>query len=87
MELSFGFLINIFVAIYLFIKAPQYGRNKWLWSIFGLVFSFFTLGFFFIATGRKGLGWAILIICIIGMILGALLLFGIFYMLYKGMGG
>ncbi|MCM3026062.1 hypothetical protein M3584_04080 [Bacillus safensis] len=60
-----GWFVSILVAIYLFIDAPKHGKNKWLWSILGLLFGLFAFGIYLIKTGRKGLGWTVLIVSII----------------------
>lgn len=36
-----GWFVSILVAIYLLIDAPKHGKNKWLWSILGLLFGLF----------------------------------------------
>ncbi|AOZ87730.1 hypothetical protein BK049_02820 [Bacillus xiamenensis] len=69
-----GWFVSIFVAIYLFVDAPKHGKNKWLWSILGLLFGLFTLGIYLIQTGRKGLGWTVLIVSI--------LIYSIFILVY-----
>ncbi|MET3726832.1 ABC-type Na+ efflux pump permease subunit [Fictibacillus halophilus] len=57
-----GFLISIIITIYLAINAPKYNKNPWLWAILGFFFGLITLGIFLIKTGRKGLGWLLVII-------------------------
>ncbi|MGE6656566.1 hypothetical protein [Bacillus altitudinis] len=59
-----GWFVFILVAIYLFVDAPKHGKNKWLWAILGLLLGLFTLGIYLIQTGRKGLGWTVLIVSI-----------------------
>ena len=59
-----GWFVSILVAIYLFVDAPKHGKNKWLWAILGLLLGLFTLGIYLIQTGRKGLGWTVLIVSI-----------------------
>ncbi|MBD8067941.1 hypothetical protein [Bacillus sp. PS06] len=62
MELSFGLLLSIVICIYLAIDAPKHGRSPWLWAIFGFIFGPIVLGIYLIVTGRKLLGWIIVII-------------------------
>lgn len=82
MELSFGFILSIVIAIYLAIDAPKHNRNPWLWGILGFIFGPIVLGIYLILTGRKVAGWIILIISIL-LILFLILLFaaGIFFVL------
>ncbi|MFB8734012.1 hypothetical protein ACEQPO_08795 [Bacillus sp. SL00103] len=53
------------VAIYLFIDAPKHGKNKWLWSILGLLFGLFAFWDIPHQNRKKGLGWPVLIVSII----------------------
>lgn len=64
------YLFNILIAVYLFADAKKHGKNPWLWGILGLLFSFITLGIYWIITGKKLLGWLILIAYVIWIILG-----------------
>jgi hypothetical protein len=66
------YLFNIIIAVYLFMDAKKHDKNPWLWGILGLLFSFITLGIYWIITGKKLLGWLILIAYIIWIILGVI---------------
>ncbi|MDM5297464.1 hypothetical protein QUF51_04800 [Bacillus pumilus] len=79
MGLITGWFVSILVAIYLLIDSPKNGKNKWLWAILGLLFGLFTLGIYLIKTGRKGLGWTVLIVSII--IYSIFILIYVFYFL------
>ncbi|EDL63531.1 hypothetical protein [Bacillus sp. SG-1] len=73
MEFSLSFIINIIIAIYLFVDARKRGKNPWLWAILGLIFGAIVLGIYFIQTGRKGIGWTIVILSILWFILAVIL--------------
>nr|WP_193351999.1 hypothetical protein [Bacillus xiamenensis] len=60
-----GLFVSLAVAIYLWFDAPKHNKDKWLWSILGLLFSTIVLGIYLIKTERKGLGWTILILTIL----------------------
>jgi hypothetical protein len=60
-----SFLLSLGIAIFLFVQAPKFGKNRWLWAILGFIFGFITLGIFFIKTGRKVLGWILVILSIL----------------------
>ncbi|MGF2614325.1 hypothetical protein FZC84_19475 [Rossellomorea vietnamensis] len=84
MEFSFSFIINIIIAIYLFVDARKRGKNPWLWGILGLIFGAIVLGIYFIQTGRKTLGWIIVVIAVLWFILALVLgiigaLFGLLF--------
>ncbi|WP_173108308.1 hypothetical protein [Bacillus sp. KH172YL63] len=66
------YVFNILIAVYLFIDAPKHHKNKWTWAILGILFSFITLGIYWIKTGKKVLGWVILIASTLWIILGIL---------------
>ncbi|MCA1060784.1 hypothetical protein LCL96_17865 [Rossellomorea aquimaris] len=74
------YALNILIAIYLFVDAPKHDKNRWLWGILGLLFSFITLGIYWIMTGKKVLGWIVLIAYIIWIVLGIIgvVAFGLF---------
>lgn len=74
-----GWFVSIIVSVYLFVDAPKHGKNKWLWAILGLLFGLFTFGIYLIKTGRKGLGWTVLIVSII--IYSIFILVYVFYFL------
>jgi hypothetical protein len=65
MESSFGFIVGIIIAIYLFIDAPKHNKSRWLWAVLGFIFGPIALGIYLIKTGRKVLGWIITILAII----------------------
>ncbi|WP_409252665.1 hypothetical protein V1502_01675 [Bacillus sp. SCS-153A] len=73
MEFSLSFIINIIIAVYLFVDARKRGKNPWLWAILGLIFGAIVLGIYFIQTGRKGIGWTIVILSILWFILAIIL--------------
>ncbi|MGD6805083.1 hypothetical protein [Rossellomorea aquimaris] len=73
MEFSLSFIINIIIAVYLFVDARKRGKNPWLWGILGLIFGAIVLGIYLIQTGRKGLGWVIVILAILWFILALIL--------------
>jgi hypothetical protein len=60
-----SFFLSIGIAIYLFVVAPKFGKNRWLWAIMGFIFGLIALGIFFIKTNRKVLGWILVIFSII----------------------
>ena len=75
MDPSFGFIINVVIAIYLFIDARKRDKNAFFWAIIGLIFGPIVLGIYFIQTGRKGIGWLIVILAIIWYIIA--IVFGV----------
>ncbi|GAB1305344.1 hypothetical protein [Bacillus altitudinis] len=79
-----GWFVSILVAIYLFVDAPKHGENKWLWAILGLLLGLFTLGIYLIQTGRKGLGWTVLIVSILIYAIAILVFVLYFLMLLFG---
>ncbi|MGP1906753.1 hypothetical protein ACTSEZ_01180 [Metabacillus sp. JX24] len=79
MEWLYNFLFSAVFAVYLFIKAPKYNKNRWLWAVLGYFLTIFALCIFFIQTGRKSLGWILFSIIALLLIVGALLVFGILY--------
>ncbi|MQR97256.1 hypothetical protein EJV22_18820 [Fictibacillus phosphorivorans] len=74
LEILYVPLIQIAIAYYLFVQAPLYNKDRWLWAILGFVFSLFTLSIFLILTKRKALGWILLIVLILSSIAGILFL-------------
>jgi hypothetical protein len=62
---ALSFLLSLGIAIFLFVQAPKFGKNKWLWAILGFIFGFIALGIFFIKTGKKVLGWILVILSIL----------------------
>jgi hypothetical protein len=74
-EFSFSLIINIFVAIYLFMDAKKRDKNPWVWGILGLIFGIIVLGIYLIVTGRKLWGWIIVILSILWFIIA--LIFGL----------
>lgn len=85
MELSFGFIVSIVIAIYLAIDAPKFNRSPWLWGILGFLFGPIVLGIYLIATGRKVVGWIILIIAILLILLFILLFAAGMFLIFSGM--
>lgn len=69
MELSFGFIINVAIAIYLFVDARKRNKSAFFWAIIGLIIGPIVLGIYFIQTGRKGIGWTIVILSVIWYII------------------
>lgn len=76
MELSFGLILSIVIAIFLAIDAPKHEHSPWIWGILGFLFGPIVLGIYLIVTDRKVAGWIILGVCIL-LILLFLLLFGV----------
>ncbi|MET3729515.1 amino acid transporter [Fictibacillus halophilus] len=74
MEIILFPITQIAIAYYLYVQAPLYNKDRWLWSILGFVFGLFTLSIFLISTKRKALGWTILIAMILSFIAGILFL-------------
>lgn len=66
---TISLLIQIAIAVYLFIDAPKHNKSRWLWAILGFIFGPITLGIYLIQTGRKRLGWFITIVFGLGYIL------------------
>jgi hypothetical protein len=62
MGILLGFIISIFITIYLARNARKYNKNPWLWALLGFFFSLMTLGIFLIKTQRKVSGWLLIII-------------------------
>ncbi|WP_226658743.1 hypothetical protein [Pseudalkalibacillus hwajinpoensis] len=73
MELSFGLILNIVIAIYLFVDAKKRDKSSFFWAILGLIFGPIVLGIYFIQTGRKGIGWLIIILAVIWFIIAIVL--------------
>ncbi|WP_040207088.1 hypothetical protein [Neobacillus jeddahensis] len=81
MEGSFGFIIGIILAIFLFIDAPKHNKSRWLWAILGFIFGPIAVGIYLIKTGRKVLGWIVTIVSILlYIILIFLLIVAVFLM-------
>ncbi|MGG1685106.1 hypothetical protein [Pseudalkalibacillus sp. NRS-1564] len=75
MEMSFGFIVNVVIAIFLFIDAKKQDKSSFFWAIIGLIFGPIVLGIYFIQTGRKGIGWLIVVLAVIWYIIA--IVFGI----------
>jgi heme/copper-type cytochrome/quinol oxidase subunit 4 len=77
-EKRLGFIFyaitQIAIAYYLYVQAPLYNKDRWLWTILGLMFGPYTLSIFLILTNRKGLGWTLLIVMFLCLIAGILFL-------------
>ncbi|MFG6496431.1 hypothetical protein P8610_13780 [Fictibacillus sp. UD] len=56
MELAMVFIIELLIVYYLFVQAPLYNKDRWLWAILGFLFGIITLSIFLIQTDRKLLG-------------------------------
>ena len=65
MKGSFGLIIGVIIAIFLYVDAPKHNKSRWLWAILGFIFGPVALGIYFIRTGRKVLGWIITIVAIL----------------------
>ncbi|EKN66510.1 hypothetical protein BABA_15412 [Neobacillus bataviensis LMG 21833] len=65
MKGSFGLIVGIIIAIFLYLDAPKHNKSRWLWAILGFFFGPIALGIYFIRTGRKVLGWIITIVAIL----------------------
>ncbi|WP_413305382.1 hypothetical protein AA0X95_03445 [Bacillus sp. 1P10SD] len=57
-----SFIVEIIIAIFLYVDAPKHNKSPWLWAILGFFFGPFALGIYFIKTGRKVVGWIMVII-------------------------
>ncbi|KUP04677.1 membrane protein [Bacillus coahuilensis p1.1.43] len=75
MEFSLSLIINVIITIYLFVDARKREKNSWVWGILGFLFGPIVLGIYYIQTGRKGLGWIIVILSILWFIFAVI--FGI----------
>lgn len=73
MELSFGLILNIVIAIYLYVDAKKRDKSAILWGILGLIIGPLVLGIYLIQTGRKLAGWIIVIFSIFWVILAIIL--------------
>nr|WP_255648162.1 hypothetical protein [Pseudalkalibacillus hwajinpoensis] len=71
--MSFGLILNIVIAIYLFVDAKKRDKSSFFWAILGLIFGPIVLGIYFIQTGRKGIGWLIIILAVIWFIIAIVL--------------
>lgn len=58
----FSIIIGLIIAIYLFVDAPKHNKSRWLWAILGLIFGPIPLGIYLIQTGRKVIGWIMLVV-------------------------
>jgi hypothetical protein len=85
MEFSLGLIISLAIAIYLAIDAPKHNRSPWLWGILGFIFGPIVLGIYLIVTGRKVVGWIILVISIILILLFILLFAAGMFLIFGGM--
>ncbi|MEW9110339.1 MAG: hypothetical protein AB2374_13385 [Cytobacillus gottheilii] len=69
MEILISFLGHVAIAIFLALNAPKYGKSPVLWGIFGFFFGILALGIYFVQTGKKVIGWILIIIFVMIMIL------------------
>jgi hypothetical protein len=65
-------LFHLGIAIYLYFQAPHYGKNKWIWAGFGLVFEFLALGIFMLKINQKVYGWIFIVIFVTSLVLDIL---------------
>jgi hypothetical protein len=84
-EFSLGLIISIAIAIFLAVDAPKHNRSPWLWGILGFIFGPIVLGIYLIVTGRKVLGWIILILSILLILLVILVFAGAMFFIFSGM--
>jgi hypothetical protein len=85
MEFSLGLIISLAIAIYLAIDAPKHNRSPWLWGILGFIFGPIVLGIYLIVTGRKVVGWIILVISILLILVFILLFAAGMFLIFGGM--
>ncbi len=83
MEFSLFWAINILITIYLVVDSKKTGKNPVLWGIMGFLFGIITLSIYLIRTGRKILGWILLVLAIIFMLLFFLFIFAILFMSFS----
>jgi hypothetical protein len=62
MKMGFGLIIDIIIAIYLAVDAPKHNKRPWLWAILGFFFGPIPLVIYLIQTGRKVIGWIMLVV-------------------------
>ncbi|WP_080845880.1 hypothetical protein [Cytobacillus gottheilii] len=62
MEIGITFLGHAAIAIFLAIDAPKHGKSSVLWAILGFFFGILALGIYFIQTGKKVVGWILILI-------------------------
>jgi len=84
LEGSFGLIVSLVIAIFLFIDAPKHGKSRWLWAILGLIFGPITLGIYLIRTGRRVLGWIITIVAILMVLIIIVMLVAAAALFLKG---
>ncbi|HWJ78194.1 MAG TPA: hypothetical protein VNR61_08945 [Niallia sp.] len=65
MEFSFNWIVNILIAIYLVVDSKKHGKSPILWGIMGFIFGLIALSIYLIRTGRKTLGWILLVVSVL----------------------
>ena len=86
LELALYYIVELVIAYYLFVQAPLYNKDRWLWAILGFFFGIITLSIFLIQTNRKMLGWLLLIVSVIIGILGILFLYVLIWAIFFSKG-
>lgn len=85
MSITLSFLVEIIIAIFLFVDAPKHNKSRWLWAILGFFFGPFALGIYLIKTGRKVLGW--IIVVVVGLLYLAFIVFAVLMAVLLANGG
>lgn len=83
MEFSLFWAVNILITIYLIIDSKKAGKNPVLWGIMGFLFGIITLSIYLIRTGRKTLGWILLVLAIIFILLFILFVFAVLFISFS----
>ena len=65
MEITFSWVINILITVFLVIDSKKHGKSPVLWGILGFLFGLIALAIYLIRTDRKVLGWIILVVSIL----------------------
>ncbi|MER2058595.1 MAG: hypothetical protein ABTA16_07210 [Niallia sp.] len=83
MEFPLLWVINILITIYLVVDSKKTGKNPVLWGIMGFLFGIITLSIYWIRTGKKILGWILLVLAIIFTILFILFILAVLFMSFS----